>query len=140
VRRLRRATACKEEEDVLVDSDDAPDDRTDGDGRDDQLVGASVPAGSARAAARASGARSGVTPSKGRPTPSRQGGRKRPNIFVRVVHYLREVIAELRKVIWPTQNEMVTYSIVVILFLIFMVGATWGADWIFAKGVLALFG
>ena len=59
---------------------------------------------------------------------------------MRIVHYLREVIGELKKVIWPTQNEMVTYSIVVILFLIFMVGATWGADWIFAKGVLAIFG
>ena len=103
-------------------------------------VAAGVPAGSARAAARASAARSGVTESKGRPTRARDQGPERGNLAQRLVRFLREVVAELRKVIWPTRNEMVTYSIVVVLFLIFMIAVTWGADFGFARLILAIFG
>lgn len=106
---------------------------------DDVLVGAGVSAGSARAAARAS-ARSGVTPGKGRATRSRNQQDKRPNIFMRIIHYLREVFGELRKVIWPTKNEMVTYSIVVILFLVFMITMIWALDIGFARLMLSIFG
>jgi preprotein translocase subunit SecE len=35
---------------------------------------------------------------------------------------------------------MVTYSIVVVLFLIFMIAVTWGADFGFARLILAVFG
>ena len=101
---------------------------------------ARVSAGSARAAARASAARTGVTPSKGRPTKARDQGPKRGNIFVRIVRYLREVVSEMRKVIWPTRKEMITYSIVVIIFLVFMVAMTWALDLGFARAVLAIFG
>lgn len=112
------------------------------DGVDDirEPVAAGVPAGSARAAARASAARAGVTAGKGRPTRSRGHGPDRGNLAQRIVRYLREVVAELRKVIWPTRNEMVTYSIVVVLFLIFMIAVTWGADFGFARLILAVFG
>jgi preprotein translocase subunit SecE len=103
-------------------------------------VGARVPAGSARAAARASAARAGVTPGKGRATPTRDRGPQRGNIFVRVARYLREVVSEMRKVIWPTRKEMITYSIVVVLFLVFMIAMTWGLDLGFAHAVLAIFG
>jgi preprotein translocase subunit SecE len=103
-------------------------------------VAAGVPAGSARAAARASAARSGVTESKGRPTRARDQGPERGNLAQRLVRFMREVVAELRKVIWPTRNEMVTYSIVVVLFLIFMIAVTWGADFGFARLILAIFG
>jgi preprotein translocase subunit SecE len=103
-------------------------------------VAAGVTAGSARAAARASAARSGVTAAKGRPTRARDSGPERGNIAQRIVRFLREVVAELRKVIWPTRNEMVTYSIVVVLFLIFMIAVTWGADFGFARLILAIFG
>ncbi len=108
--------------------------------RQPAVVGARASAGSARAAARASAAGKAVTPGKGRPTRTRDGQGKRPNIFARIVRYLREVVAELSKVIWPTRNEMVTYSIVVVLFLVFMVALTWALDLAFAKSVLAIFG
>src|SRR5206468_3705707 len=104
------------------------------------LVGAS-PAGSARAAARRSGVRTGSTPVKGVATKQRDADRQvRANYFVRLRRFLREVVAELRKVIWPARNQMVTYTIVVIVFVVFMVALTAGLDVLFAKAVLAVFG
>ena len=101
-----------------------------------------VAAGSARAAARRSAARAGVSESKGAATPKRASTTqvKRPNVFARFSRFLREVVAELRKVIWPTKNQMVTYTIVVIAFLVFMVALVGVLDLLFAKGVLAVFG
>jgi len=54
--------------------------------------------------------------------------------------FLREVVAELRKVIWPGRRELITYTTVVIVFVAFMVALVSGLDLIFAKGVLAVFG
>ncbi len=101
-----------------------------------------VSAGSARAAARRSAARAAVSESKGAPTPKRAAATavKRPNMFARFGRFLREVVAELRKVIWPTRNQMVTYTIVVIAFVAFMVALVGVLDLLFAKGVLAVFG
>jgi preprotein translocase subunit SecE len=54
--------------------------------------------------------------------------------------FLREVVAELRKVIWPGRRELITYTTVVILFVAFMVALVAGLDVLFAQGVLAVFG
>ena len=43
------------------------------------------------------------------------------------------MVAELRKVIWPTRNQMVTYTIVVIIFVSFMVALVAGLDVLFAR-------
>jgi preprotein translocase subunit SecE len=101
-----------------------------------------VTAGSARAAARRSAARTGVSEVKGTATPKRATATavKKPNAFARLSRFLREVVAELRKVIWPSKNQMVTYTIVVIAFLVFMVALVGVLDLLFAKGVLAVFG
>ena len=48
-----------------------------------------------------------------------KGPRRNPIAYV--INYLREVIAELRKVIWPNRKQMVTYTTVVLVFLAFMV-------------------
>ena len=58
----------------------------------------------------------------------------------RIGRFLREVISELRKVLWPSRNELVTYTIVVIVFVAFMVALVAGLDLLFAKGVIAVFG
>ncbi len=108
--------------------------------REAELVGA-VSAGSARAAARRSGARAGSTPVKGAATRARDTGRdERSSMFARLRRFFREVVAELRKVIWPARNQMITYTIVVIVFVVIMVAITAGLDLLFAKGVLAVFG
>jgi preprotein translocase subunit SecE len=54
--------------------------------------------------------------------------------------FLCGVSAELRKVIWPTRNQMVTYTIVVLVFVSFMVALVAGLDYVFAQAVLFLFG
>jgi preprotein translocase subunit SecE len=62
------------------------------------------------------------------------------SLFSRLARFLREVVAELRKVIWPTRNQLVTYTIVVLVFVSFMVALVWALDLVFAQGVLYLFG
>ena len=48
-----------------------------------------------------------------RPAPDGGRGGKRRRPAGRVALYYRQVVAELRKVIWPTRNELITYTIVV---------------------------
>jgi preprotein translocase subunit SecE len=62
------------------------------------------------------------------------------SIFGRLALFLRQVVAELRKVIWPTRKELVTYTIVVIVFVTIMAGIVAGLDYIFTRGVFLIFG
>ena len=71
------------------------------------------------------------------------GGPKRaPRVgpISRVTTYVRQVAAELRKVIWPTRNELVTYTSVVLVFVVIMVSIVAAFDFVFTKAVLAVFG
>ncbi|GGP57719.1 preprotein translocase subunit SecE [Saccharothrix coeruleofusca] len=77
---------------------------------------------------------------KGKPTRAREDREKRPSIFARLIRYVREVVSELRKVIWPTRKQMVTYTSVVLVFVAFMVALVFGLDAAFAWGVFRLFG
>lgn len=49
--------------------------------------------------------------------------------------YLPEVVAETRKVIWPTGKEMVTYTMVVFAFLIVLSALVAGVDFLAGMGV-----
>jgi len=62
------------------------------------------------------------------------------NPFLFVWNYLKQVAAELRKVIWPNRKQMVSYTSVVLLFLVFMVALIGGVDLGLAKLVLLVFG
>ncbi len=62
------------------------------------------------------------------------------NPFLYVWNYLRQVIAELRKVIWPNRKQMVSYTSVVLVFLIFMVSLIGGVDLGLSRLVLLVFG
>jgi preprotein translocase subunit SecE len=46
----------------------------------------------------------------------RAGSEKRTSIPV----FYRQVVAELRKVVWPTRDQLVTYFIVVMVFVAIM--------------------
>jgi preprotein translocase subunit SecE len=54
--------------------------------------------------------------------------------------FVRQVVAELRKVIWPTRRELVTYTTVALVFVLIMVAIVSALDYGFTKGVLALLG
>ena len=74
-----------------------------------------------------------------RPTPRTTGApakkqRTKPRQFV------REVIAELQKVNWPTRQEVASYSLVVLVAAIVVAAIIFALDFAFTKAVLALFG
>ena len=71
-------------------------------------------------------------------TKVKEGGSN--NIFMRLINFVREVVAELRKVIWPTRKELTTYTVVVVVFVIVMLAIVGGLDYGFAKLVLWTFG
>lgn len=77
---------------------------------------------------------------KGRATPVRDGRPPKVSVLKRLERFLREVVAELRKVIWPTRKQLVTYTIVVLVFVSFMVALVAGLDFVFHQGVALLFG
>lgn len=62
------------------------------------------------------------------------------NPFVFVFTYLKQVVGELRKVIWPNRKQMVTYTAVVLIFVVFMVALVSVLDFAFKKGIGAIFG
>ena len=64
----------------------------------------------------------------------------RRGIFSRFALFLRQVIVELRKVIWPTRKELITYTTVVIVFVVIIAAIVAVFDYAFTKGVLAIFG
>ena len=82
---------------------------------------------------------------KGKPTPSRDSRDSRSlaqrlaTPFKRLFRFLKEVVAELRKVIWPTRKQQITYTIVVLVFVAFVVALVSGLDLLFDKGVFWIF-
>jgi preprotein translocase subunit SecE len=65
---------------------------------------------------------------------------RRPGMWRRLVQYYREVVSELRKVIWPGRNELFTYTVVVLVFVIFVTALVAGLDFGLTKAVLGIFG
>jgi preprotein translocase subunit SecE len=62
-----------------------------------------------------------------------------PGIFERIVRFIREVVAELQKVNWPSRNELITYTSVVVVFVVIMMLIVAGLDWVFAWAVTHVF-
>ena len=73
-----------------------------------------------------------------RPKTKSTGRRRNPVSFV--LRFVREVVAELRKVIWPSRKDLITYTAVVIIFLVVMVGLVALLDLGFARLALIVFG
>jgi preprotein translocase subunit SecE len=79
-----------------------------------------------------------ATPAHG---PSGRGGAEAPRgLFARLSLYYRQVVAELRKVIWPTRSELISYTAVVIVFVLIVIAYISVLDVIFGRVVLAIFG
>jgi preprotein translocase subunit SecE len=68
----------------------------------------------------------------GKPGPAKRD-RVTPDRFV------REVVQELRKVVWPTRKELITYTTVSLVFILIMVAIVTSLDYGFTKLVLAVF-
>lgn len=82
----------------------------------------------------------GKKPKKAKKKAARKPGTESTNPIVYVYNYLKQVVAELRKVIWPNRKQMGTYTSVVLAFLVFMVTLIGLVDLGLAKLVLWVFG
>ncbi|HEY9366709.1 MAG TPA: preprotein translocase subunit SecE [Agromyces sp.] len=64
----------------------------------------------------------------------------RRNPFSRVALFIRQVIAELKKVVTPTRKELLSFTTVVLVFVIIMMAIVWAFDQVFGWLVLYVFG
>jgi len=53
--------------------------------------------------------------------------------------FYRQVVAELRKVVWPTREQLTTYFIVVMVFVVVMMALVSALDLAFGKLIFAVF-
>lgn len=60
--------------------------------------------------------------------------------WTRPAQFLREVRAELKKVAWPTRQEVINYSIVVLVVSLILTLFVAGLDWILRQATVNLFG
>ncbi|MBJ2120448.1 preprotein translocase subunit SecE [Arthrobacter sp. MSA 4-2] len=60
--------------------------------------------------------------------------------FGRITLFVRQVIAELRKVVTPTRQELVRFTITVLAFVILMILIVTGLDYVFGTGAVWVFG
>ena len=153
----------KAEVDDLEDDDDDLDDADDDDPDDEDEAEAAAPVASpvsgrrARAAAEREAATAKTSPpnkkaaTKSDTKPAKKSAASGPKKAASkpaagaagrrgLMRFLREVIAELGKVVWPGRRELIVYTSVVIVFMAFMVALVAGLDILFAQGVLAVFG
>lgn len=65
---------------------------------------------------------------------------KKLNFFARIALFIRQVIAELRKVVTPTRQELVKFTAVVLGFVIVMMALVYGLDVLFVWLTSAVFG
>jgi preprotein translocase subunit SecE len=82
----------------------------------------------------------GTTDGTARVPGRRETAEGRGNPISRLLRFFREVVAELRKVIWPTRKELLTYTTVVVIFVTVMVAIVAGLDVGFARAVEFVFG
>ncbi len=65
---------------------------------------------------------------------------ERKNPFARIALFIRQVVAELRKVVTPTRRELLSFTGVVLVFVLIMMGLVWGLDQLFSLLVNWTFG
>lgn len=73
-------------------------------------------------------------------TAKKAADRPSRNPIAFVWNYLLQVVAELRKVIWPNRKQMINYTAVVLVFLAFMVALIGLVDMGLVKLVTLIFG
>jgi preprotein translocase subunit SecE len=65
---------------------------------------------------------------------------ERRNPFARIALFIRQVLTELSKVVRPTRRELLSYTGVVIVFVVIMMAIIYGLDFVFGWAVAWVFG
>ncbi|MCZ3387713.1 MAG: preprotein translocase subunit SecE [Actinomycetia bacterium] len=73
-------------------------------------------------------------------TPEHGQSAQKKSLIARILLFYRQVVAEMRKVVWPTRNELITYTIVVVVFVASFAAIVLVFDIGVAKVVRAIFG
>ncbi|MEU0135260.1 preprotein translocase subunit SecE [Streptomyces sp. NPDC006296] len=72
---------------------------------------------------------------------ARKGGKRgKKGPLGRLALFYRQIVAELRKVVWPTRSQLTTYTTVVIMFVVVMIGLVTVIDFGFARVIKYVFG
>ncbi|WP_419997191.1 preprotein translocase subunit SecE [Streptomyces boninensis] len=71
---------------------------------------------------------------------ARRGKRGKKGPLGRLGLFYRQIIAELRKVVWPTRHQLSTYTTVVIIFVVIVIGIVTVIDWGFTEVMKYVFG
>ncbi len=77
---------------------------------------------------------------KGADSPKAKKEVRRTGFFGRIGGFFREVVSELRKVIWPNRRELLTYTTIVIGFVVVMTTIVGFLDLGLGKLILWAFG
>ncbi|GAA2238814.1 preprotein translocase subunit SecE [Herbiconiux moechotypicola] len=64
----------------------------------------------------------------------------RRNPFSRIALFIRQVFLELRKVVTPTRRELISYTLVVLVFVVIMMAIVVGLDTLFGWLAVVVFG
>ncbi|GAA2230860.1 MULTISPECIES: preprotein translocase subunit SecE [Kitasatospora] len=70
----------------------------------------------------------------------KSGKRAKKGVFARMGLFYRQIIAELRKVVWPSRNDLIQYTSVVVTFVVVIMGLVYGLDTGFGKLSFWIFG
>jgi len=73
-------------------------------------------------------------------TESTENVAEKLGLFARVGLFYRQVVNELRKVVWPTRNQLTTYTAVVLVFVSFVIAVVSLLDLVLTKIVFWVFG
>ena len=61
-------------------------------------------------------------------------------LIARIGLFYRQVVSELRKVVWPTRKQLTTYTAVVLVFVTFIIAVVSLLDLVLTKIVFLVFG
>ena len=72
--------------------------------------------------------------------PSHNTDQESLGFFGRIGLFYRQVVSELRKVVWPTRKQLSTYTAVVLVFVTFIIAVVSLLDLVLTKIVFLVFG
>ena len=72
---------------------------------------------------------------------TRKGGKRaKKGPLKRLALFYRQIVAELRKVVWPSRSQLTTYTTVVIVFVVIMIGLVTVIDYGLSHAAKYVFG
>ena len=65
---------------------------------------------------------------------------KKPNVFMRIGMFIKQIVDEMRKVVTPTSKELFFWALAVLVFVLFLMAIVTGMDLGLGKLMLWMFG